>query len=40
MSTVTIFTLLVSLAFIAGGCFGYAATSIIDTILKDRTTRP
>lgn len=37
MSTVTIFSLLVSLAFVAGGCFGYAMTSLIDTLLKDRT---
>ena len=37
MSTVTVFSLLVSLAFIAGGCFGYAVTTMIDTVLKDRT---
>ena len=39
MSTIAMFGLLVSLAFIAGGCFGYAATSLIDTMLKDRLSK-
>jgi len=39
MSTVTIFSLLVGLAFVAGGCFGYAITTMIDAAFRDRQAR-
>ena len=37
MSTVLIYGLLISLAFVAGCCFGYGITAMMDNFYKDKT---